>query len=223
MPATTTPQNNPYVLVDTKRLSEDVWLEYRRCGIDGSDAASILGVSPFKTARDLYYDKLKIVSYEDPDDNWVQKKMGHLLEDIDMLAVENNIRRIGEMIMADSAHFEYIKRCEESRQISIFGDWGWIPMEFPRTQVNDKRKLLMKIPDNARLITNGCEMVSRSRYFMGSEKNIYIFLEEIDAAVESEYSFAITIDGEALSYDPKSTRKTSILTMEEAIERLSNQ
>lgn len=43
-------------------------------GIGGSDAAAILGVSPFATARDLYYDKLKIVSYEDPEDNWVQKK-----------------------------------------------------------------------------------------------------------------------------------------------------
>lgn len=63
------------------RLPEETWLEYRRKGIGGSDAAAILGVSPFATARDLYYDKLKIVSYEDPESNWVQKKMGHLLEE----------------------------------------------------------------------------------------------------------------------------------------------
>ncbi len=72
----------PYVLVDTKDLPEEEWLEYRRQGIGGSDAAAVLGVSPFRTARDLYYDKLKIVTYEDPEDNWVQKKMGHLLEDL---------------------------------------------------------------------------------------------------------------------------------------------
>lgn len=72
----------PQVLVDTADLPEKDWLEYRRRGIGGSDAASILGVSPFKTARDLYYDKLKIVTYEDPEENWVQKKMGHLLEDL---------------------------------------------------------------------------------------------------------------------------------------------
>ena len=82
MPTTATPQNNPYVLVDTKNIEESLWLEYRRCGIGGSDASAIFGVSPFRTARDLYYDKLKIVSYEDPEDNWVQKKMGHLLEDL---------------------------------------------------------------------------------------------------------------------------------------------
>ncbi len=82
MPESTTPTYKPYVLVDTKDLPEEEWLEYRRRGIGGSDAASILGVSPFKTARDLYYDKLKIATYEDPEDNWVQKKMGHLLEDL---------------------------------------------------------------------------------------------------------------------------------------------
>lgn len=65
----------PLVLVDTAELSEEDWLEYRRQGIGGSDAAAILGVSPFATARDLYYDKLKIASYEDPESNWVQKKM----------------------------------------------------------------------------------------------------------------------------------------------------
>lgn len=72
----------PLVLVDTADLPEQEWLEYRRRGIGGSDAAAILGVSPFATARDLYYDKLKIVSYEDPEENWVQKKIGHLLEDL---------------------------------------------------------------------------------------------------------------------------------------------
>ena len=49
-----TSEYKPLVLVDTADLSEDVWLEYRRRGIGGSDAAAILGVSPFATARDLY-------------------------------------------------------------------------------------------------------------------------------------------------------------------------
>ncbi len=55
----------PKVLVSTLDLPEADWLEYRRRGIGGSDAAAIFGVSPFKTARDLYYDKLKIASFED--------------------------------------------------------------------------------------------------------------------------------------------------------------
>ena len=76
------PLENPYVLVVTEGLSREEWLEYRRQGIGGSDAPAVLGVSPFGTARDVYYDKLKIVSYEDPDENWVRKEMGNLLEDL---------------------------------------------------------------------------------------------------------------------------------------------
>lgn len=70
------------VLVSTEGLPEKDWLEYRRRGLGGSDAAAILGISPFATARDLYYDKLKIVPFDDSESNWVAKKMGHLLEDL---------------------------------------------------------------------------------------------------------------------------------------------
>ena len=73
---------SPCVLVDTSNLPEEEWLEWRRKGIGGSDAAAILGISPFATARDLYYDKLKILPFEEGEDNWVAKKMGHLLEDL---------------------------------------------------------------------------------------------------------------------------------------------
>ena len=45
----------PSVLVETADLSREEWLEYRRLGIGGSDAAAVLGISPFRTARDLYY------------------------------------------------------------------------------------------------------------------------------------------------------------------------
>lgn len=51
-------------------------------GGSAADAAAILGISPFATARDLFYDKLKIVPFDDSESNWVAKKMGHLLEDL---------------------------------------------------------------------------------------------------------------------------------------------
>lgn len=72
----------PQVLVDTSELSEEEWLEYRRLGIGGSDAAAVLGISPWTTSRDLYYDKRGIVSAIDDSDNWVQLEVGHLLEDL---------------------------------------------------------------------------------------------------------------------------------------------
>ena len=48
----------PQILVSTEDLPREQWLEYRRKGIGGSDAAAVLGISPFRTGRDLYYDKL---------------------------------------------------------------------------------------------------------------------------------------------------------------------
>ena len=36
----------PLILVDTSTLTEEQWLDYRRLGIGGSDAAAVLGISP---------------------------------------------------------------------------------------------------------------------------------------------------------------------------------
>lgn len=47
----------PEVLVDTADLSREDWLNYRRLGIGGSDAAAVMGLSPFATIRDLYFDR----------------------------------------------------------------------------------------------------------------------------------------------------------------------
>ena len=73
----------PDVLVDTENLSREEWLRYRRKGIGGSDAAAVLGLSPFCTKRDLYYDKTGIQAVVDEEeDNWVAKEVGHRLEDL---------------------------------------------------------------------------------------------------------------------------------------------
>lgn len=69
----------PLVLVETSNLPRKDWLAYRRKGIGGSDAAAVLGISPFLTGRDLYYDKLGISADAD-DENWIAKEIGNLLE-----------------------------------------------------------------------------------------------------------------------------------------------
>ena len=69
--------------MDTSGLTEEEWLDYRRGGIGGSDVSIIFGVSNFRTNRDLYYDKVGIKPVRDYEDTtWLQKKMGHVLEDL---------------------------------------------------------------------------------------------------------------------------------------------
>ena len=71
------------VVVETANLTEDEWLEYRRGGIGGSDVSIIFGVSHFRSNRELYYDKLGIKPIREmEDETWLQKKMGHVLEDL---------------------------------------------------------------------------------------------------------------------------------------------
>lgn len=144
-----------------------------------------------------------------------------LHEYIDMQAVENNIRRISEMIMADCEHFEFIKRAYDNRQLSIFGDFGWVPMEFSLTESNTKKRMLMKLPQDCHLVTNGCEIDSGSRYFIDRENNVYIYLEELDAAVESEHSFACDDNGEQIAFVAGKAKRISIISMEEAVEKLA--
>ena len=72
----------PIVITSTENLPRDEWLAYRKTGIGGSDVAAVFGISPFGTARDIYYDKLNIVSAFDDEANKYQKKIGTLLEDV---------------------------------------------------------------------------------------------------------------------------------------------
>ena len=73
----------PEVVVVTENLSREDWLKYRRLGIGGSDCAAIMGVSPFCTKRDLYYDKIGVRPVMDEEEsNWVAKEVGHRLENL---------------------------------------------------------------------------------------------------------------------------------------------
>lgn len=69
------------ILVDTRNLSRQEWLDYRRRGIGGSDCPVIMGESPFMTLRELYYDKLNMLPTQENEDNQIAKQVGTLLED----------------------------------------------------------------------------------------------------------------------------------------------
>lgn len=50
------------VLTPTKNLSHEKWLEYRRTGIGGSDASTIVGLNPYSSLFKLYADKKGLIS-----------------------------------------------------------------------------------------------------------------------------------------------------------------
>lgn len=82
MPVSTQMSYTPIEVVSTDGMNEATWLDYRRRGIGGSDVAAIMGLSPFATARDLYFTKRGITPMIYENDNWVAKEVGHRLEDL---------------------------------------------------------------------------------------------------------------------------------------------
>ncbi len=72
----------PNVFVSTENLPEDEWLEWRRKGIGGSDVASAMGLSPYRTMRELYYDKIGTEAIVEGADKSITFQIGHLLEDV---------------------------------------------------------------------------------------------------------------------------------------------
>lgn len=77
---------------DITVLSNEEWLQYRRMGIGGSDAAAVCGVSPWKTARELYQEKAEGIFRDEPEKNWVALEIGKRLEE---LVVQTFMRRTG--------------------------------------------------------------------------------------------------------------------------------
>lgn len=71
----------PIVVVDTDKMPNDEWLEYRRKGIGGSDAGIVMNTSPWATPLGLYHDKIgtKPLTKEDEGKNFIFA-YGHFVE-----------------------------------------------------------------------------------------------------------------------------------------------
>lgn len=69
----------PEKIVDTESITRKEWLEYRRKGIGGSDAAVIFNASKWKSRRELYFDKRGYFSDEEPE-NWFSLDAGNMME-----------------------------------------------------------------------------------------------------------------------------------------------
>lgn len=66
------------VLIETKNLSHEEWLEYRNKGIGGSDAAAIAGLNPYKSPAGVYLEKIGLSN--GPEDN-EKMRVGRDLEE----------------------------------------------------------------------------------------------------------------------------------------------
>lgn len=92
-------------LVDTRDMPREQWLELRRKGIGGSDAAAILGLSPWATPLDVYLSKTGELANDDEPSEAMY--FGNILEDV---VAQEFSRRTGLKVMRRNAilqHSEY--------------------------------------------------------------------------------------------------------------------
>ena len=129
----------PDVLVETKDMPEKEWLEWRRKGIGGSDAAAVLGISPWRTARDLYYDKRGIVTLDNKD-NWVQLEVGHLLEPLVAQIFERKTGLKVSKLEFMFQHHEHPWMLADIDYLVTFPDYSNGILEIKTTNYNAKDK-----------------------------------------------------------------------------------
>ncbi len=68
------------VVVKTNNLNREEWLQYRTCGIGGSDVSALAGINPFKSAHQLWLEKTGQIEPEETDSEYAH--FGTLLEPI---------------------------------------------------------------------------------------------------------------------------------------------
>lgn len=94
------------ILTPTKDLSREEWLNFRRLSIGGSDAASVIGLNPWKSRFTLYYDKKGKIG-DIPDSEAM--RIGRDLEDYVAKrfceATNKKVRRRNAMFMHDEHDF----------------------------------------------------------------------------------------------------------------------
>lgn len=136
-----------------------------------------------------------------------------LHEHIDLMAVQNNIDRIAQMVTAQTEAFPYMERRQRNyRQQSLF--------DFPLETEKETYKLLMPLPDTAQLVINGCILDESSRYMIDREGHVYARLAGLEAVIESENSYACDRYGKQIDFSVFDAVRLPVLSYEAAIEQL---
>ena len=84
----------------------------------------------------------------------------------------------------------------------------------------EKRKLLMWLPSDARLLAGVHEFRSSQRYLMDCSGAVYAYIESLNAAVESEILMACDTNGNEILFRYSNTEHMKVISYEEAMSTL---
>lgn len=141
-------------------------------------------------------------------------------EYISLGVLERNIGLITEMVQTPTEQYSYMERSHSFGQMTFEDAQLW---DFGRFQESISRgKWLMPLPDETQLIMSGYETADTVAHLIDSRGEVYRYLPELDAAVQSEGAEAYDMDGTPLTFNRKLAKQMPILTLESALELLSS-
>ena len=73
----------------------------------------------------------------------------------------------------------------------------------------------MPLPADARLMADGIEVPSKKNYMIDRNGTVYAYIEELNAAVESEMLIACTVNGAEISFCTDGAEKKTTLSYED--------
>jgi putative phage-type endonuclease len=88
-------------LVSTKSIDHDEWLRWRRTGVSGSDAAAIIGLNRWRSAFDVYADKLGLKK-EQPDNEAMRQG-----RDLEQYVAERFVEATGKKVRRRNAMLQH--------------------------------------------------------------------------------------------------------------------
>ena len=124
---------------------------------------------------------------------------------IDLPAMQNNIRRITEMVQTPSEPFDYVEQTYfYGSQMTMENISLWDIVSSPQQQ--SRSKWLMPLPDKAYILLGDFQVEDAEMYMIDSSGGVYCYIPELDAAVYSENLQAYNADGEEVVFERRSAR-----------------
>jgi hypothetical protein len=140
----------------------------------------------------------------------------HVLIDTQVMAT--NTERVIEMVMTPTEHYTY--RTNPTKQLKyILGKSLFDQYLTDFTSDTETQKLLMPLPEDARLMADGIEVPSTKNYMIDRNGTVYAYIEALDAAVESEILIASTTGNQAISFFPYNAKRLRTISYEEATKK----
>ena len=80
-----------------------------------------------------------------------------------------------------------------------------------------KRKLLMVIPESAHIVAGNYKITSNSRYLIDKDGRIYVYIKELNAAVETEHMFSCNSNGNQVAFVAGMAKQMKVITFDDII------